>query len=134
MSQIVKDVMTGNIVSVPNYAAVDVAINLMLDQNVSGVPVVDDFDHLLGVITEFDVLRLYGTNDSSTDYATCDEFMTPDVKTVQQQASVDVAASIFRASAIRRLLVVDGERLVGVLSRRDILRCIHQQRGALSPT
>ena len=58
MSQIVKDVMTGKIVSVPHYTAVDVAIDLMLEKNVSGVPIVDEFGHLLGVITEFDVLRL----------------------------------------------------------------------------
>ncbi|MDA1052968.1 MAG: CBS domain-containing protein [Planctomycetota bacterium] len=129
MSQIVKDVMTSNIVSVPHYAAVDVAIDTMLERNVSGVAIVDDFNHLRGVITEFDVLRLYGNNDASTHYATCEQFMTRDVKTVQQDASVAVAANIFRASAIRRLLVLDGERLAGILSRRDILRCIHRQRG-----
>ncbi len=132
MSQIVKDIMTGAIVSVPSYAAIDVAIDLMLEQNVSGVPVVDDFEHLLGVITEFDVLRLYGGDDGSTSYSTCEQFMTREVKTVQQVANVNVAAAIFRASAIRRLLVLDGERLTGILSRRDILRCIHQQRGALA--
>ncbi len=132
MSQLVKDVMTGNIISVPHYATIDVAIDMMLEKNVSGVPVVDDSEHLLGVITEFDVLRLYGHNDSTTNYATCEQFMTSTVKTVQQAATVDVAANVFRASAIRRLLVLDGERLVGILSRRDILRCIHRQREALS--
>lgn len=126
--------MTGKVVSVPHYAAVDVAIDLMLEKNVSGVPIVDEFGHLLGVITEFDVLRLYGRDDNATSFATCEQFMTRQVKTVQQDASVAVAANIFRASAIRRLLVLDGERLTGILSRRDILRCIHHQRGTLTGT
>ena len=58
--------------------------------------------------------------------------MTRRVKTVQQDASVAVAANIPWASAIRRLLVLDGERLAGILSRRDILCCIHHQRGTLT--
>lgn len=130
MAQLVKDVMTRNIVSVPHYVVVDVAIELMIDKNVSGVPVVDDDQRLLGVITEYDVLRLYGVDHSASHFAHCGEFMTHEVKSVQEDASVEVAANIFRASAIRRLLVLSGEKLVGILSRRDILRCIHEQRTA----
>ncbi|MBP89966.1 MAG: hypothetical protein CMJ64_25200 [Planctomycetaceae bacterium] len=132
MSKLVKDVMTRNTVCVPHYAVVDVAIDVMLSKNVSGVPVVDDDGRLMGVITEYDVLQLYGTADSSQSYATCEEFMTAQVKSVQEDASVDVAARIFQASAIRRLLVTSGEKLVGILSRRDVLRCIHESRNRVA--
>jgi len=126
--QLAKDIMTRDVVCVPSTAIVDVAIDMMLNHNVSGVPVVDDSQRLVGVITEFDVLKLFGRNDRSALYADCDSFMTRNVKSIQAEASVEVAARIFQASPIRRLLVVSGETLVGVLSRRDILRCIHEQR------
>ena len=131
MSELVKDRMARDVVSVPYYAVVDVAIELMLTENVSGVPVVDDDYRLLGVLTEFDVLQLCGEQDSSS-YATCEQFMTRQVKAVQQDTSLEIAAKIFRAAAIRRLLVLSGEKLVGVLSRRDILRSIHENRNPVA--
>jgi CBS domain-containing protein len=133
MLELVKDVMTRSVISVPHDAVVDVAIDIMLNKNVSGVPVVDEQHHLLGLITEFDVLQLFGADDASLRYAPCEQFMTRAVKSVQENAPVEVAAKIFKAAAIRRLLVLSGEELVGILSRRDVLRCIYRQRNAATP-
>ena len=127
MRKLVKDVMTRKIVTVPADAPVDVAISLMLEENVSGIPVVEDQGDLAGLITEFDVLQLYN-NGHQHDFASCRQFMTTEVKTIQQDAQVATAAKIFKAASLRRLVVVEGNRPVGILSRRDVLRCICELR------
>src|SRR5262249_43615491 len=84
---------------------------------------------LLGVISEYDVLQLFGKSANS-DLAldSCAKYMTSPVKTVSPHASLDVVAKIFKAASIRRLFVVDGEQLVGVIARRDVLRHIRSNR------
>lgn len=128
--QLVKDVMTTNTISVPQDAFVDVAIDLMIEKNLSGLPVVDQFDELVGLITEFDVLELFYKGQSSESVAgqRCRDFMTEQVRTIGQDATLEVAAKIFHAASIRRLLVVNGKKLVGVLSRRDVVRAIRDGR------
>ena len=127
---LVRDVMTPDAISVPQDAFIDVAIDLMIEKNLSGLPVVDQFDELVGLITEFDVLELFYEGQSTESVAgqRCCDFMTEQVRTIGQDATLEVAAKIFHASSIRRLLVVDGKKLVGVLSRRDVVRAIRDGR------
>ena len=121
--------MTSDPISVPQTASIDVAIDLMVEKNISGVPVVDQAGALVGLITEHDVLNLYETNTSdSSRFQSCQDLMITDVRTIGQEASLDVAAKIFHAATLRRLLVVDGQELVGILSRRDVVRCIRDSR------
>lgn len=130
---LVEDVMTRNTISVPEGAAIDVAIELMVENNISGVPVVDNSHSLVGLISEYDVLQLYGTStEDEIGAQTCGQFMTSQVRTIQQSASLEVAAKIFQAASLRRLLVLDGKEFVGVLSRRDVVRSIRDGRVKLS--
>ena len=131
--KLVKDVMTQHPISVNQHVSIDVAIDLMVEENISGMPIVDDNNQLIGLITEYDVLQFYGKHhdDKATSYLSCKEVMITDVRTIQQNADLAVAAKIFQAASLRRLLVVDGQRFVGVLSRRDIVRSIRD--GRLSP-
>lgn len=126
---LVKDAMTTDVISIHFNAVVDAAIDRMLEKNVSGLPVVDSDGRLVGVISEYDVLQLYGQSSrDSQRFAPCTRFMKTDVRTIQQDASLETAARIFQAVSLRRLMVLDGEKLVGVLSRRDVVRCIRDQR------
>ena len=134
MGQLVRDVMSDSIITVPFYAAVDVAVDLMLNNNVSGVPVVDDQGQLKGLITEYDVLKLHWTCAQTTAIESCEDFMTREVKTVQASATLDVAARIFHAASLRLLLVLEGNQLVGLLSRRDVLRSIRVKRSQPADT
>ena len=127
---LVKDIMTCNAISLHQDASIDVAIDLMVEKNISGVPIVDEGDTLVGLITEFDVLQFCGKTfeDDATSYMPCREVMIKDVRTIQQDASLDVAVKIFQAASLRRLLVVAGNQFVGILSRRDIVRSIRDGR------
>ncbi len=130
---LVKDVMTRDPFSVPANASIDVAIDLIVERNISCVAVVDDFGHLAGVITEFDVLQLFGRDPAEqAKTQICGQFMTAEVRTIQQDASLAVAANIFKMASLRRLLVLDQEKLVGVLSRRDVVRSIRDGRLCLA--
>ena len=129
---LVAEVMTPNPVSVPQTAAIDVAIDLIVEKNISGVPVVDDHGNLVGLITEHDVLQLYeDQHHEETRFHSCRDLMITDVRTIQQDASLEVAASIFHAATLRRLIVVDGNRLTGILSRRDVVKRIRDNRRAV---
>ena len=124
---LISAVMTKNPLSVPDSAAVDVAIDIMVEQDISGVPVVDDEGLLVGLITEHDVLCLYeagGGNESG------EIVRRGKVRTIDQNASLEAAAKIFQMATLRRLLVVDGDEFVGILSRRDVVRNIRDSRMA----
>ena len=75
---LVQDVMTQDTISVPQNASIDVAIDLMVENNISGVPVVDEEDSLVGLITEYDVLQLYGKyhGDHATRYHSCRDHLS----------------------------------------------------------
>jgi len=128
---LVKDIMSTSVITVPHNAEVDVAIELILNKKVSALAVVDSRGALLGVLSEYDVLELCGKlAESDATLHPCSEYMTSPVKTVSPHASIDVVAKIFKAASIRRLFVTDGDKLVGVISRRDLLRYIRQNRHA----
>jgi len=128
---LVKDIMTTSVITVPHHAEVDVAIELILAQKVSALAVVDSNGTLLGVLSEFDLLELCcKLADSDAAMHPCSEYMTSPVKSVSPHASIDVVAKIFQAASIRRLFVTEGDKLVGVISRRDLLRYIRANRHA----
>lgn len=125
----VRDAMTVSVVTVPPHALIDVAIDLMVEKNISSLPVVDVHQRLVGIISEYDVLELLGESVSDDlPFERCEKYMTTELKTISQDASLETAAKIFQAASLRRLLVVDGERLAGVLSRRDIVRRVRDER------
>jgi len=125
----VQDLMTTSVITVPHNAEVDVAIDLILNKKVSALAVVDSHGTLLGVLSEFDLLELCGKlADSDSAMHPCSEYMTSPVKSVSPHASIDVVAKIFQAASIRRLFVTEGDKLVGVISRRDLLRYVRQNR------
>ena len=125
----VRHVMTATPVTVGPKALIDDVLELMLRHSVSGVPVVDSQQRLLGIISEYDVLSLYNkTRDSYDPCEQCDRYMTTQLITISDHASLEAAIDLLLTESVRRLLVVSGETLVGVLSRRDVARCIRDER------
>jgi len=112
------DIMTPDVVSVSPDATVARAIDLFEKFGVSGLPVVDDENRLLGMITEYDLLRSIRTLEMFGSVA---DFMTPDVITVEHHAPLVDIVNTLLSSRIRRVPVVNDGKLVGVVSRRDLL-------------
>ena len=100
------------------------AVSFLLDNHVTGAPVVEE-GRLVGILSEKDCLRLLATGDDhDLPRGTVAEYMTEDVQTVTPTMNVYFAAGMFLSTSVRRFPVVDGGRLVGAITRFDILRAI----------
>jgi CBS domain-containing protein len=99
------------------------AVNSLLQYRISGAPVVDEQNHMLGIISEKDCLKAVLSAAYHDDLgATVGELMTKDVETVDADISILDVAELFLQTNIRRYPVLHEGRLVGQISRRDILR------------
>jgi len=116
----VKDAMNGRVFSIGPEATVEEAIRLLLERNISGAPVIDERGKLCGIITQFQLLEvLY---DPHVKEAKVREHMTRDVFTIEEDALLGTAANLLIVHRIRRIPVVRNGMVVGILSRRDLLR------------
>ena len=102
------------------------AVDFLLRHRVTGAPVVDSDGKLLGIITETDLLRLVteGIQGQPPTEATVAEYMTTDVVTVRPTVDIYYVAGIFLKNKFRRLPVVKDGKIVGAITRYDLLRVI----------
>ncbi len=118
--------MTTDVISVNRQTQVYEAIRTMVENNITGLPVVSDDMSLAGVISEKDVLSLlYNIEDKPGNV---EDFMTEDVISFDQEDSlIDITDSFIRNN-FRRVPIVQEGKLVGILSRRDIIAYILKLR------
>ncbi len=102
------------------------AVDFLLRHRVTGAPVVASDGRLVGIITETDLLKLgtEGIQGQPPTDATVSEYMTADVVTVPPTVDIYYVAGIFLNNKFRRLPVVDGGKIVGAVTRYDLLRVI----------
>ncbi len=125
-----KDIMNANIITVDPDDPVEHVMGQMIQRGISGLPVVDMSGQLVGIITEFDLLDLVW--DPNTGKNKAYHYMTRDVRTVDVDDEFADVAEMFRMLSVRRLLVMQGERVAGVISRRDLIRHVLQIRGEVA--
>ena len=120
-----KDVMTKDVICVRIDTPISEAIEIMVNNSISGVPVVEEDMTLVGILSEQDVLRLLHTYKQERN-RTAGEFMThPVVNFNENNSLLDICYSL-RDSSIRRIPVTSDGKVIGIISRSDILRCILQ--------
>jgi CBS domain-containing protein len=115
-----QEVMKRNVVSVSCDATVEETIRLLRRLDISGAPVVDGDGMLVGIISDFALLGI--VYEPSLRTAKVAELMTRDVLTVDEQTPLSAIADLFIRHRIRRVPVVRDGRLVGVVSRPDLLK------------
>ncbi len=125
-----RDIMTAPFVSVHPNASVDEVLAQLLRHHISGLPVVDDEGNLRGVVTEFDLLKLLYEPKSDIDGLA--QFISEDVITVDDDDSLPDVADIFLTQPVRRLPVLRDGKILGIISRRDLVRFIHLSRVRLA--
>jgi CBS domain-containing protein len=102
------------------------AVGFLLEHRVTGAPVIDAERHLVGMLTEKDCLRLLTTgDDANRPRGTVADFMTTAITTISPDTDVYYAAGLFLHQGFRRFPVVEGGKLVGAITRFDLLRVIH---------
>ncbi|MBN1806974.1 MAG: CBS domain-containing protein [Sedimentisphaerales bacterium] len=119
----VKDIMTKKVVCIKKDTPVVDAIRLMSEKNITGIPVVEDDMTLLGIISEQDVLRLFHTFEDEKDRVVSDFMTQPAVHFEESESLLDVCQCLMDNS-IRRVPVTSDGKVVGVISRSDMLKCI----------
>lgn len=123
--ELVTRYMTTEVISFTPDTPIEQAMNTLLHHNISGAPVLDEHRMLVGILSEKDCLRVilesayYNEPPESGKVA---DYMSHDVTTISADMDVLDVANYFLNSNFRRFPVVDNGRLVGLVSRRDILR------------
>jgi CBS domain-containing protein len=144
------DVMTPDVISASPDTPLAELVRLMLDNDISGVPIVED-GRVVGIITEGDLLRraelgaeprasrwlelLTSSDRLAADYAKshgrrASEIMTRDVVTVDAATPITDVAHVLEARHIKRVPVTRDGRLVGILGRRNLLQALATRLGA----
>jgi CBS domain-containing protein len=115
-----KDIMTTKVVTVKPSTSIEDAARLLVRRKISGVPVVDEKDKtkVVGILTEADLLA------APSGAKTVAEVMKKRVVSVSPDTSVDEIAEILVKKKIKRVPVIDAGKLVGIVSRIDVLRAI----------
>jgi CBS domain-containing protein len=120
-SLMAKDVMVKSVVTIKKSALAKDMVAHILSGSFSGLPVVDESNKLVGMVTEFDILdaTIQGKDLETTRVF---EIMTKDVQTAGRDTPVMEIAKIMKEKNLIRFPIMDGEKLVGIVARCDILR------------
>jgi CBS domain-containing protein len=138
----VKDVMTRDVISIQKYESIMHVAQILSERSISGLPVVDKENHVIGIITEADILSIMGIRKGNTfkdllkhilgeplheckmgDFV--GDIMTCPAATIKPQANIAEVVRIMDEKGIRRLPVInDTNVLVGIISRADILKAV----------
>ena len=107
----VNEIMTTNVVTVQETSTIEQAARLLASHRISGLPVVNPAGRLIGVVTEYDVLAKQGQ--------TIADVMSRGIISVSPDTNIEEVAHLLASQRIRRVPVLDGDRLVGIVSRSD---------------
>jgi CBS domain-containing protein len=113
--------MSRDLLSAPADLPLSDAAAQMCDKDVGAMLVLDD-ERLIGILTERDVLRAVG--QGAGDHARVGDWMTRDPDTIEPDETTRHAAVLMIHGGFRHLPVVEGERVVGMLSIRDLMRVV----------
>ena len=122
---VVRDYMDTHVATLSPETNIMDAIGFLLEKRVTGAPVVDKSGMLIGILTEKDCLRLVAAGvDGDLPRGSVATFMTPNPETIPPNMDVYYAAGFFLKREFRRFPVVEDGKLVGAITRFDILRVI----------
>jgi CBS domain-containing protein len=121
-----KAIMTTDVVAVTKDTSIYEAIRTMIAHNVTGLPVIDQERTLVGVVTEKDVLKLlYDIEDRP---GAVQDYMTRVVVAFDQEESIVAIAQSLGENPFRRVPILQAGKLVGVVSRKDIIKHMKKRR------
>ena len=121
----VRDYMSASLITFDPDMDILAAINQLVEKRISGAPVVDRQGNLIGILSEKDCLRIalqasyHGESAGSVR-----DYMHTGVKTILADASIADVAAMFLRDEYRRYPVIQDNRLVGQISRRDVLKAL----------
>jgi CBS domain-containing protein len=121
MNQTAQDVMTRTVITASPEMPIEEAAALLARHRITGLPVLDEHGSVIGMISDFDLIGRHERGRAVGD------IMTRQVISVSPDTDLAEIGHILTAKHIRRLPVVQGNMLVGVVSRGDLIRRIAQR-------
>ncbi len=123
----VRDYMATRLFTLEPTTEILHAMHLLVENDISGAPVIDEHGRLVGMLTERDFMRVALEASYYEDYGgQVEGYMSKDVVTIDPEESIVALARRFMDSAYRRYPVLENERLVGQISRRDVMRALDE--------
>jgi CBS domain-containing protein len=113
---IAKEIMTKAVIAVTPLTPVKSLAKLLSKNHISGAPVLDERGRLIGIVSERDLLSKRGSQVKS--------IMTENVVRVTEDTPVEEIASLMTTQNVKRLPVMRGQQLAGIVSRADIIRAM----------
>jgi CBS domain-containing protein len=122
----VREFMDRHVQTISPEADIMEAVDFLLEKRVTGALVADDKGKLVGILTEFDCLRLltHGDERAEAPRGKVKDFMTSDVQTIPPTMDIYYCAGLFMNVSFRRFPVVENGRIVGAVTRFDLLRAV----------
>lgn len=127
---LVADYMTRDLITLSPETEINRAMNMLLDQRISGAPVVDQNGQMVGVLSKKDCLKAALEASYYRDWGrTVASYMSTPVETLDAGMDIVAATNAFLNSSFRRFPVVENGQLVGQISRADALRALNDNWG-----
>lgn len=117
----VRDVMTSNPTTCSVEASVADAAKVMAQEDVGPIPIIEG-DRLVGILTDRDIVVRVVAEGRDAQSTTVGDVASTDLATVSPDENLDRALQLLAEQQVRRLPVVEGETLVGVVAQADIAR------------
>ena len=108
------------VITVGPQDSITAAIQKLVDNRVGALPVIDDKEMLLGIISERDMLKVF-LRHGETGITRVQDVMTRDVVVGAPEDDLDYAACVMRQEKVRHLPIVVGQKLYGIVSMRDVV-------------
>lgn len=115
----VRDIMEPNVFWLAEDAPLERAAETLTERQISGAPVCDASGRIVGIFSKTDLAEYYG---SANEGRLVREVMTPEVVSVGPDDPIERAVQLMAFEGVHRLLVLDGDRLAGILTSMDVLR------------
>ena len=130
-----KSIMTKNVITTTPFAHLSDLANQLIKARVSGLPVVDKKGKVVGIVTTTDLFIVMGmvlegtpvgianmeTIDPTVDFA-----MSTDVISIHKDTTLEEMVKLMRDKNIHTIPVMEGEKLIGVIGRRDVLKKFYE--------
>ncbi|MGE5526220.1 MAG: CBS domain-containing protein [Rhodospirillaceae bacterium] len=125
----VRDFMDRYVETISPGMDIMAAVDFLLEKRVTGALVANAEKELVGILSEFDCLKLLTLGDAARHEipkGKVRDFMNTDVQTIPPTMDIYYCAGLFMNVAFRRFPVVEGQRIVGAITRFDLLRAVRQ--------
>lgn len=121
----IGDFMSSELITFTKETPIEAAIETFLTKKISGAPVVDSDGNIVGILSEKDCLkRFFESSYYNNPGGYVKEYMSTEVTSISLHDPLSNVAEKFIQTRFKRFPVLDGNKLVGQISRRDILKAI----------